>query len=231
MINRYFFRQCFYLVLTLFSISVAAEIQNLDSITKTAKSFLERQLKTESGEVEIRLGTLDPRLRLPACSRPLTGFLPKGTELKGNAIVGIRCVGEQSWHIYLPVELSIKQRVIVFKRHLAKGTVISVDDLDYKMVEVADLRFTPVTDPKRIVGSIVKRRVNSGEMVNPQITCMVCKGEKLFLIAQNANLSVSMEATALEDGHYGDSVKVKNNASSRVIDGTVIAKNKVRVEL
>jgi flagella basal body P-ring formation protein FlgA len=40
-----------------------------------------------------------------------------------------------------------------------------------------------------------------------------------------------MEATALEDGLFGDSVKVKNTSSSRVIDGTVIAKNKVKVEL
>lgn len=231
MINGYFLKTWLIIFIILSSFSAKAEIQTLESIAAAAKSFLNRQLESEPGEIEIRLGTLDPRLRLPACSRPLNGFLPKGTELKGNAIVGIRCVGEKSWHIYVPVELSIKQRVIVFKNHLAKGTQVSVDDLEYKLVDVADLRFTPVTDLKRIAGSILKRRVNAGEMVNPRYTCMVCKGEKLFLIAQNAHLSVSMEATALEDGHYGDSVKVKNSASRRIIDGTVVAKNKVVVDI
>jgi flagella basal body P-ring formation protein FlgA len=180
MINRCFLQSIIFSALTLTTAVTAAEIQSIESIAVTAKSFLERQLNTERGKVDIRLGTLDPRLRLPACSQPLSGFLPKGTELKGNAIVGIRCVGKQSWHIYIPVEVSIKQRVMVFKRHLAKGTEVSVDDLDYKMVEVANLRFSPVTDPKRIVGSVLKRRVNAGELVNPKLTCMVCKGEKLF---------------------------------------------------
>ncbi len=231
MINGYFLKKLMVFVAILGCGSIHAQIQDLESIAATAKTFLNRQLESERGEVDIRLGTLDPRLRLPACSQPLSGFLPKGTELKGNAIVGVRCVGEKSWHIYVPVELSIKQRVIVFKNHLAKGTEVSVDDLEYKMVDVADLRFTPITDTKRIAGSVLKRRVNAGEMVNPRYTCMVCKGEKLFLIAQNAHLSVSMEATALEDGHYGDSVRVKNSASRRIIDGTVVAKNKVVVDI
>jgi flagella basal body P-ring formation protein FlgA len=43
-------------------------------------------------------------------------------------------------------------------------------------------------------------------------------------------IQLSTLGRALEDGNIGASIRVMNNSSQKIVIGTVIAKNKVRVE-
>ncbi len=207
----------------------AQQVQTPQSIAATAKSFLEHHHNAGQNDVDIQIGGIDPRLRLAPCSQQLQGFIPPNTQLKGNAIVGVRCVGIKSWHIYLPVQIKVTQNVLVFKRSLKKGHVISAQDVTLRKQDIALLRGDPIDNPKAFIGSTLKRNVRSGELAFTHFACMVCKGEKLKIIAKNQRLSVSMEGNALEDGFMGQRVRIKNIGSSKILSGTVIAKNKVAV--
>jgi len=214
----------------------ASTIQNVKEIRDTAKSFLEShysaaQESTDSSRVKITVGKVDPRLRLAKCDQPLTGFIPQGTDLKGNSVLSVRCVGAVSWHIYVPVAVQIYQPTVVFKRPLRKGQAISAKDLAIEPIEISRLRVVTLNRKEEIVGSILKQNARVGQPATSAMACMVCKGDKLAVIAQNSAFSVSMEGEALEDGHYGETVRVKNANSKRIIRGTVVASRKVSVSL
>jgi flagella basal body P-ring formation protein FlgA len=221
------------LLLSLFASSPVAnaEAQPVKTIINTAKTFLQEHFSADKNQVEINIGKVDPRLRLSKCSQPLSAFIPQGTDLKGNSIVGIRCVGVKSWHIYVPVSLVIKQNILVYNKTMAKGDRVSEADIEFKQVDISQLRHTPLIKKSQIVGSILKRRVLDGQTVNARNACMVCKGDKLMITTGNKRLSVSMAGTALEDGHYGERVLIENLQSKREISGTVVAEKKVTINL
>lgn len=211
-------------------------IESVKNIEETAINFLKGHYSAafdtaESSNIKIALGQVDPRLRLQKCSTPLTGFIPQGSDLKGNTVVGVRCVGDQSWHIYVPATIEIFQPTVVFTRNLSRGHVITAKDLTVKPIEVSRLRVTTVQRIKQIVGSQLKQQVLAGQVAALKSACMVCKGDKLVVSAESSSFSVSMEGLALEDGHFGEAVRVRNVTSSRVIRGIVVASKTVSVNL
>lgn len=219
------------LLMVAYSTATNAETQPVKTIVNTAKNFLQEHFSADTNQVEINMGNVDPRLRLSKCSQPLTAFIPPGTDLKGNSIVGIRCVGAKSWHIYVPVSLVIKQNILVYNKALGKGDRVSAEDIEFKQVDISQLRHSPLTKKNQIVGSILKRRVLNGQTVNARNACMVCKGDKLMITTGNQRFSVSMAGTALEDGHYGERVLIENLQSKREVSGTVVAEKKVTIHL
>ncbi len=229
MINGKFSTSLIQLILILLCFQAEAQVQSISAIKKTAKSFLEQQFSADKNNVTIRIGQMDPRLRLTPCTEPLTAFVPRGTNLKGNAIIGVRCVGQKSWHIYVPVYLEIRQKVLKYSRSLPKGHQIGPEDLAVTEIDISHLRGAPVADPDKVIGSVLKRRVRADSVVQPDYLCMVCKGDDLTIISGNDRFYVSMEGEALEDGHFGERVKIQNIKSDRIITGTVIAKQKVKV--
>ncbi|WP_144395147.1 flagellar basal body P-ring formation chaperone FlgA [Pleionea sediminis] len=231
MIIRQFFRISIIFFLAVIALAGHAGIQSVSEIKETAKTFLQEHFSADENRINLRIGKVDPRLRLTACDQALTAFVPQGTDLKGNAIIGIRCVGTKSWHIYVPVYIEIRQKVLKYSRSLPKGHEVGAKDIELTEVDISHIRSAPITDPKTVIGSILKRRVRAEEIVNPRSLCMVCKGDGLTIVSGNTRFQVTMEGVALEDGKHGERIKIQNAQSERVITGTVIAKQKVQVDI
>ncbi|MEE4245828.1 MAG: flagellar basal body P-ring formation chaperone FlgA [Kangiellaceae bacterium] len=213
------------------SLSMVAQppIESIDNIRAAASNFLESATAEGNAKVTFQLGGIDPRLRLAKCDQPLIGFLPNNAKLKANTIVGVRCVGAKSWHIYIATHIKVEQQVMVFKKNLKRGHVISKSDLEQEWRDTTMLRAAPVTELSEIVGSVLKRNVQMDQTASSEYACMVCRGDKLLIVAGQSSLSVTMEGEALEDGRFGEHIQVKNLTSSRLLAGKVIAKNKVAV--
>ncbi|NVJ60378.1 MAG: flagellar basal body P-ring formation protein FlgA [Gammaproteobacteria bacterium] len=214
-----------------YALHSAAATQSVQEIKATAKSFLNNHFANSDSRVKITIGGIDPRLRLKPCDNNLSAFIPQGSNLSGNTVVGIRCVGEQSWHIYVPVKIAIYQEVVVFKKNMVKGEVISAKDLEVKPIEISSVRINPITAKEQLLGSVMKQNAMAGDPAARKVACMVCKGDKLTVLAGNEQFTVTIEGEAMEDGHYGEQVAIKNPSSSRVVSGTVIASKRVSVGL
>lgn len=79
--------------------------QNLDAVRQTADHFLREQTTGLPGKVSIILGEVVSE-KMPACSA-LEAFLPPGTRLWGTTTVGVRCVGERPWTLYLQARINV----------------------------------------------------------------------------------------------------------------------------
>ncbi len=210
----------------------ATQYENLDNIRNTAKVFLEEMTNSaDTSDVELSVGRLDPRLKLKKCEQPLFAFLPQGSKSYGKINIGVRCNGPVPWKIFLSATKYHFQTVVIASNSLAKGKLISQQDLSYKRVQVNNFRKQPAIDNSQVVMTSARRFIRAGSIIYMNNICMICKGHKVNVSAGSKYFSINLEAEALADASIGETVRLRNFKSRRLFDGTVIGRNKAQVLL
>ncbi|MCP4414236.1 MAG: flagellar basal body P-ring formation protein FlgA [Gammaproteobacteria bacterium] len=213
------------------SISVfATEIQNLQQLKSIAENFIHHNLQTNSDrKYKIQSGKLDPRLRLVNCDSLPEAFTPPGSRLQGNTTVGIRCNSPKPWSIYIPVKIAIYQQAMVATIKLARGHILSDDDITLEEVDVSRIRGQVFSNMAPLTGTKLKTSVQPGQVLDTTQVCLVCKGDTVTITADDQLISISMSGVALNDGSKGDIIRVQNNASRLIIDATIMNNHTVMV--
>lgn len=207
-------------------------IQPLDTIQRQAREFLAAQHRNRAEPPEIRLNDLDPRLRLPKCGAPLEAFLPGGAKPVGNTSVGVRCPGARPWTVYQRAGVRIFDQVLIARRFLAKGTILSAVDLKAERRELSALVGGHETNPENLIGKQLRRALAAGAVVAPQAVKaipLIKQGETVTLVIRQGGMEVSSSGIALSDAEPGQRVRVRNATSKRVVEGTVTASGRVEV--
>jgi flagella basal body P-ring formation protein FlgA len=90
------------------------------------------------------------------------------------------------------------------------------------------------TNTKDAIGKITKRSFQPNELINPALLeapKLVRRGERVTVVAEIDGIEVRMKGKALTDGASGDRVRVKNVSSKKIVEGTVIGANMVKVTI
>lgn len=212
----------------------AQDLQSHASILEAARQFLEERTGDRAGRTDIRLGSLDRRLRLAQCDAPLEGFLPPGGRLKGNTSVGVRCNGSRPWKLYVPARVRVLRKVAVAKGYLGRGAQLTRDQVHLAERDVTTLSRGFITDPAQVVGKTLKRAVSDGRLITPGALTrptLVRRGEQVIIMGRSTAFEVRMKGEALADGSKGDLIRVKNKKSERIVEGRVTAQGLVTVQL
>ncbi|HHJ12826.1 MAG TPA: flagellar basal body P-ring formation protein FlgA [Gammaproteobacteria bacterium] len=230
-------------ILTLLSIAAiyspggraASQWQDRAAILAAARDHLQARSAAQfTGRTELRLGALDPRLRLKACTGPLETFTPPGARPMGNTTVGVRCPGPDGWSLYLSARIDVYGPVLVLRQPLARGSVVREADLDLVEHNLAELPYGYYTDPGAVTGMVTRRAVNAASVLNPQVLQaprLVKRGQDVVLVAETGGLSIRSAGQALSDGRDGDRVRVRATGSGRIIDGIVVSAGVIKVTL
>jgi len=217
------------------SVSHAAAYQSHASIYKTAKIFLNsNSLSKKNNQTTIKVGKLDSRLKLKKCSKRLQAFLPKGSRKMGKTTVGVKCVGTKPWSLHVPVTISVFGDVLVAKRQLLKGDVLSVSDLKLEKHNLTNLPHGYIEEINSSAGMKVKRRITAGSVITPSMLKkprIVTRGQKITILAKIGHMQVSMEGKALAHGAAGERIQVMNTKSSKKLEGVITDKGEVKVDI
>ncbi len=206
--------------------------QSHDSLRETARTFVQQQIQSTSATPYIEVGILDTRLRLPVCADKPEAFLPPGSRILGSSSVGIRCHSPKPWSLYVPVTVKIFAPVLVASHALNRGSQITAQDFQTAELNIAALSGGYLSIPEQILGMTLKRSIDAGAVYTPamlEAPNMVRRGQQVTLLAEIAGIEVRMAGKALMDGSAGALIQVRNLASQRVIEGTVIAEGIVKV--
>lgn len=207
-------------------------IQPLATIQRQAHELLAAQHRNLAEPPQIRLHDLDPRLRLPKCGAKLEAFLPGGAKTIGRTSVGVRCSGPRPWTVYQSANVAIFDRVVVANRFLAKGTVLSAADLQLERRELSALPSGYETTPDHLLGKQVRYGLPAGTVVtSPTVKAapLVNQGETVTLVIRQGGMEVRSSGVALSGADLGERVRVRNEASKRVIEGKVTANREIEV--
>jgi flagella basal body P-ring formation protein FlgA len=223
-----------YLTVVCFSQSANAQapIENIDTLRSNVAQFLtDEYLKTQAVKVDVKVGSLDSRLRLARCDQSLKFGLKDTTNSGGNVNVQVVCAGSITWAILVPAQARVYRSVAVAGRNLQRGEQVSADDLTSELKDVSDFRMGYSLTPEAIIGKEIKFTVNKGEVFRNSALdapLVIKRGDTVSMEAATGEISVRTNGTAITDGRIGQQIRVKNNQSARVINAKVVGPGKVQ---
>ncbi|MFQ2092918.1 MULTISPECIES: flagellar basal body P-ring formation chaperone FlgA [Aeromonas] len=195
-----------------------------------AQEFVLGQLDMPlDAQAEVKAGTIDERLPLTRCEDALTISLPARMEVRRNTTVYLKCEGEKPWDLYLPVRVSIQKPYVTVAAPVAKGDILSESMLTLAYQDQTLIRGDYLTDPTALIGVRSKRELKPGQPIRLTQVCVVCKGDQVTLVAENSSMQIKTMARALQDGSFGDMIRLVNIRSGRAVQGQVSAVGSVIV--
>jgi len=209
----------------------ALTTESLEHIEAAVVRFVEQQYPSTnsdraSANLRVTVGRLDQRLRLTQCHKALESEWAPGSASVGQATVTVRCTGARPWKLYVPVRVALQQLVVVTARPMSRGERIGRGDLVLEKRALVQHRGGVIRDPDQIQGYVLKYAVAAGKVLTPRMLNapkLVQRGNRVIVIAASQGLNIQMKGIALEDGLIGDSIKVRNPVSKRVLLGIVTA--------
>jgi flagella basal body P-ring formation protein FlgA len=208
-----------------------AAMQDGESIRVAAFNFLQQQAAGLPGKVEITVTPVFPR-GLAACSA-LDPFMPTGARLWGRMTVGVRCVGERPWTLYVQARVSINATFYTAARAIAPGEVLGNADLVAREGDITAMPQAIVTDPAQAVGAVALSRVPAGLPLRTDMlraASSVAIGQNVHVVAGGSGFSISAEGTAMNNAAPGQQVRVKT-AGGQIITGIVKDSQTVEIAL
>ncbi len=210
----------------------ANAIQSVEEIRQAAKKFLEeKQHSADKDNITITVGNIDSRLRLAKCEDALDFFLPQSGRRTGKTTVGVRCNTPTSWKIYVSAEIVRFQEVWIVTRSISRDEIITKADVEKRKMRVKNSRNIPMQSFKQLINASPKKNLRAGSIIYQDSLCLVCRGDKVSVSANNAYLSINVEGIALNDATLGESVQVRNSSSKKVFGATVTGKSQLSVNL
>ncbi|MGC8971088.1 MAG: flagellar basal body P-ring formation chaperone FlgA [bacterium] len=186
------------------------------------------------------------RLRVPTLE-PLTKEIPSITLPEGKLRIDIKqlssvnsrvLVVKVSFYvddkyikaINLSFKADIKRIFYVAKVYIPKGTIITEEMIVEKVSD--NIAFSAIEKKEDIIGKATTRVLYPGQIITSNALVeppLVNKNEEVEAIRRIGNLIISTKLIALQDGYFGQTIRLRNPSSFKEVLGTVVGKGKVEV--
>ncbi|GAD02715.1 flagellar basal body P-ring formation chaperone FlgA [Agarivorans albus] len=218
--------------LVLFCFSLTAHTSELHSqLEKAAVDFVYSQITHDNGQkIELTANQLDERIAIPDCSTPYRYSLANG-EVRRNTSVLVTCDEHANWRLYIPVRKQVLLAVVVAASPIQEGAALTNAQLTTNFLPENRLRGSYFTELELLVGAKLRRAMRKDQIITGRDICIICKGDAVTISANAGGLNVTTQGTALSSGTIGDTIRVRNNQSQRLVTGRVKAIGIVEVKL
>ena len=182
-------------------------------------------------KLEINAANIDTRVQLTECLGKLTADIRGSGEVRRNTHVYLQCHEQPGWELFVPVRIKILKPVVTAADPIARNTLLQSQHLTIDYQDEVLIRGDVFSDVNDLLGSRSKRDLRPGQPIRSSQLCVVCKGDKVSIVAQTGGLTVNTDGIAKEDGSFNDNVRVSNLNSGRVISAQVLGVGQVKVNL
>ena len=201
-------------------------------LQSTVIQFIESNLRHKYPKFDIDVKSIDQRLKLVRCQSALETFSPPGHQEIGAITVGVRCTKPKPWLVYTRAHVRAFAAVVVTRRPLRRGTLITDKDIAVKEIELTRMHRQFFVDPASALGKKLRRSLAAGTVLTANklsIPKAVKRGEQVIILADGNGMHIRMTGAALADGIAGQKIAVRNTSSNRVVQGTIIGPGMVQV--
>ncbi|WP_290583466.1 flagellar basal body P-ring formation chaperone FlgA [Ketobacter sp.] len=220
------------LVFTSISQAAATDIQQ--QIDEAIELYVTESHTGHYQDVAVEIQPIDPRLRLAACGQALQLQHRPRNRSTGRLTFKVTCAGPDSWSIHVPVTVQAFDHVVISDLPIAKGTHLSPSDLRLELVDVSLLHGGYFQSMAELDGFVAKRPIQAEQVMTPALVDparMINRGEKVMIVAEGPGLSIRATGLAMEDGAYGELIRVRNTNSNKVVEGRITAPGLIKVSL
>jgi flagella basal body P-ring formation protein FlgA len=136
----------------------------------------------------------------------------------------VRCNGNKAWKMYVPVEVSIHETILVARHPLPRGHLLDAGDLVSDERDVSRMNSGYILRTEALIGQRLRQAVLAGRAFTMQLIeadKVVSRGQTVTLSISAAGMTIRMAGKALMDGALAQRIRVENLNSGRVIEGIV----------
>lgn len=191
------------------------------SVAASARTWLRDHAEQQhlgDTRVEAMVLPLAPRRAAPPSPCNAPAIEPADTKHIERMRFSVRCEGLQRPTIYI-VRGAIFAKVWVAALAIPTGKLLARDDVT---LEERNWAKTPdaITDLAQLEGRTSRRAMKPGQIVRKRYLKggeSVKRGQDVRIVARHAQVEVSSAGTALEDGMTGETIRVRNTRTGRII--------------
>lgn len=204
--------------------------QDPEQVKLVIENFLRVQTKGLPGTASYTVGNVDAQNNLMPCPA-LEPFLPSGGRPWGRTIIGVRCLAEGGWSIYVPVQVRVVGKYLVSARPLTQGQMLSNDDVIAQSGDLAEMPTGILTDPTQAVGKTVTLSVTSGRPIRSDMLRQpfsVQQGQTVKVVSRGPGFEVTSEGRALNNATAGQVTQVRTG-SGQTLSGVAQSGGSVEI--
>lgn len=187
------------------------------------------------GDIAIQFDGLAPTLKLPVGVEPSIVVQQLNLDTQSgrfSAAVAAPAEGAAAARAVLSGRVFSLTDVPVPVRRLLPGEVIRDGDLEWVQVHADRVTAAIVVDPGHIVGHAPRRPIRAGEPIRAndlQVATMMKRGTLVTMVLETAQMLITTQGRAMEDGAEGALISVMNTSSNRVIKALIVDPTTVSV--
>jgi len=220
------------------SIDIFRQYQEADvgQIEKAVRDFIQDGLLKGTDSAKIKEISVSKSAKLAKGRLTYKLNLQNNSRLKRKVSVNVNLYVDGKWakKMIAVVELEIVKEVVVARRSLRKGRLVTEDDLFPKTMDVSDLSANVITDMANVLGKRTKKSIDALEVLRTDMVeypQLVKRGDIVQVIVESNRLKVSTVGMIQGvGGRRGDRVKVVNIESNKGIYARVIDAKTVKID-
>ena len=165
------------------------------------------------------------------------GQIPRGVLIDpvsitpGSATATLRFRDDRGREQTVNVRLAWYQPAMILKRSMRRGEVIRPEDFGERSVRI----ITPniyASSPAEVVGKSLNKAQQQGEMILLSSLAnvpIIQKGKIIILFVNSEGMIIESQGEALQDGAVGDTIRVRNLSSRKIVSGIIRTPERVEV--
>lgn len=195
--------------------------------------FVEAKVNPEQVEsTRITVLPIDSRIKFYQCSSAIKYKLASDRSFTRQFPVKVSCdEGIKPWKTYIQVVVSEMVEALVVTKNIAKGVRIDADMLKVALVDKFKVKARSISSIDSVLGGRAMRNISRGYQIGLQDVCLVCKGDDVSIIAKSGSMMIKTSGTAIENGAKGETIKVQNSSSQRIVKGVIGDLREIHVKL
>lgn len=197
-----------------------------NSLEAAVREFVARRLPIDGGRVSIRFSAASAsNLRQAEVG---ARFNVRSRERVPLGLVGfdvtVERAAQRDQALSVFAEVSLTRPVVVARRAINRGRVISSDDVALEERTFARADDLGITDARVALGQEAKNFIRPGGLVlvrDLRHAPLVRRGDLVHVISRRGALTIKSVARAVGEGGLGDAVTVRNDATRESFEATV----------
>lgn len=174
------------------------------------------RVQSPNRSTKVKVFPIDKRVTIPQCPQGFQFAMATERKTQSYQTVKVSCP-ETSWYLFVNAQVEQYQQVVVTAEMVSPDAILTQQNLTVADIKIQSLRNSTFLNVEQLVGARIKYRVRPGQPITPNMICYVCKGDLITLSAESNGLRISTKGVAQQDGNIGDTIRVKNSRSEKVV--------------
>ena len=142
-------------------------------IAEGTKNFLKQEIQIKHKTVDLKTISIkvlnNNAINNKVCNTDIAYYFPIYSSINQRATIIAECKDENSWKLYVPVNIKFFAHVISAKKSLPKLHIINKEDLIRRKINVLQLKDQYYADPNEVVGLILKTSVKQDTVLTSNL--------------------------------------------------------------